>query len=103
MTSSFRIAYLVCENENDGLVNRRRGEVGRSNALAVSEKCLRWKEGGKGRRVFMQRQQEKGGKGDNMNEEEEIYASERLPEEKRAELVVCEAGDVDEEVAVGRA
>ena len=52
--------------------------------------------------MFMQRQQEKGGKGDNMNEEE-IYASERLPEEKRAELVVCEAGDVDEEVAVGRA
>ena len=35
-----------------------------------------------------------------MNEEEEIYVSERLAEEKRAELVMYEAGGVDEEVAV---
>ena len=33
----------------------------------------------------------RGWKGDNMNEGEEIYASERLAEEKRAELVMYEA------------
>jgi len=42
----------------------------------------------------MQRKQE-GGKRDNMNEGEKIYVSERLPEEKRAELVIYEAGCVD--------
>lgn len=44
----------------------------------------------------------KGGRRDNMDEGEEIYVSERLSEEKRAQLVMYEAGGVDEEVAVGR-
>ena len=66
MTSSFRITYLVCENESDGLVNRYWEKVGRSNASLFQRSVFDGKRG-KGRRVCMQRQQEEGWKRDNMN------------------------------------